>query len=297
MKNDIGLVEKKDIHQFLAEQWQTDFFRTSHRNGGFIHGMVEQFAFLPRIFCDSSNDRLERAHFSSWWGVTGQRYDYTSPAIHDLYKLHEIFHTGTMPYLPTIGWESFHRKMENNELDASVVSEILVYFELPGLREATFPHRIYADRFLEDPMMQKLWATNKPLAIGTMTEARRNVMFSKPEAEMDMQEFWIRKFTMQNRQWSTVWYDRFQDIEKHMHDFQALAMNGDRHGALHFHQHWLQTEAAKDKVDNIPFRHEAELFATIYWANRKKYEAAFVAEPRRPHELIQNVAAAVTREV
>ena len=97
------------------------------------------------------DDRLERAHFCSWWGVTMNR-TYDNPAIEDLYRLHEMFHAAFMPYFPGIGFDAFHRKMEDNELKASVCSEIRVYFELPHLREIAFPHPIYADRFLSDPV-------------------------------------------------------------------------------------------------------------------------------------------------
>ena len=75
---------------------------------------------------------------------------YDNPAIEDLYRLHEMFHAAFMPYFPGIGFDAFHRKMEDNELKASVCSEIRVYFELPHLREIAFPHPIYADRFLSD---------------------------------------------------------------------------------------------------------------------------------------------------
>ena len=67
--------------------WRSEPLRASHAEGGFVHELVEQFAVLPRLFCDSTDDRLERAHFCSWWGVTMNR-TYDNPAIEDLYRLH-----------------------------------------------------------------------------------------------------------------------------------------------------------------------------------------------------------------
>ena len=52
--------------------------------------------------------------------------------------------------------------MEDNELKASVCSEIRVYFELPDLRDLAFAHPIYADRFLSDASMQTLWRKTSP---------------------------------------------------------------------------------------------------------------------------------------
>ena len=51
---------------------------------------------------------------------------YDNPTIEDLYRLHEMFHAAFMPYFPGIGFDAFHRKMEDNELKASVCSEIRV---------------------------------------------------------------------------------------------------------------------------------------------------------------------------
>lgn len=274
MKNIVILESPQDIHRHVHGLWRSEPIRTSHADGGFIHSIVEQFASLPRLFCDSTDDKLERAHFCSRWGVTMNR-SYDNPAIEDLYRLHEMFHAAFMPYFPGIGFDAFHRKMEDNELKASVCSEIRVYFELPHLRELAFAHPIYADRFLTDPSIQTLWRKNKPVAIETLQEARRDVMFSKPEHEMDLPERWIRRFALQNRQWSTCWYDRYLEIESHMFEFQISALNGDRSGAIKRHADWIEAEAYQDRDGHIPYRQEAALFANIYWSNRRRYEHAF----------------------
>jgi hypothetical protein len=278
MKNPVALVAKSDIHDYVRALWKTEALRQSHVPGGYVYELVEQFAALPRLFCEATNDYLERAHFCTWWGAMMHRDDYANPTIKDLYHLHEIAHAATMPYIPGIGFEAFHRKMEDNELKASVTSEIRVYFELPGLRVSSFAYPIYADRFLDDPEMRLLWDNNRSVAVETLQEMRRDVMFSKPEHDMDLPERWIRKYAMQNRQWSIVWHERAQEIERHMHDFQIAALGGDRAMAMTRHRDWLEREAGADSEHNIPFRQEAELFARIYWSNRRKYDTAFAAE-------------------
>jgi hypothetical protein len=277
VKNIETLTNRSDVYEYCLALWKTPVFRASHENGGFIHEIVDQFARLPRFLCETTNDALERAHFCTWWGMTMRRRDYSNPVIEDLYGLHEIWHAAHMPYIPGIGFEAFHGKMERNELEASVASEILAYFRIPNLRRSSFAYPIYADRFLGDPGMQLLWRESQAVATNTLLEARRNVMYSKPEAEMDLPERWIRKFTMQNRQWSIVWADRYLEIEQHMFDFQMMALGGDRKGAAAFHLDWLEAEATKDPLDHIPFRDQAALFASLYWANRAKYDAAFKA--------------------
>jgi len=273
MKNVRAIASKDAIHEFVLSQWKTDMFRDSHQSGGFIWRAVERFAWLPRIFAEMSNDHLERAHFSTWWGVIMLRDDYTNPVIHDLYLLHEFYHSAHMPYVPNIGKAAFDDKMQRNELEASSMSEITIYFEMPELRANSFPHPIYADRFLDDVDMKALWATNKDVAVETIRSIRRDVMVSKPEHLMDITEQWIRRFAEQNAIYSITWSDRYVEVENHMSNFQ-MATAVSREEALAHHLNWITTEAAKDPVDNVPFRQEAELFATFYWANKEKYAKA-----------------------
>jgi hypothetical protein len=100
-------------------------------------------------------------------------------------------------------------------------------------------------------------------------------MFSKPEHEMDLPERWIRRFALQNRQWSTCWYDRYLEVESHMFEFQIRALQGDRQGAIAAHAAWIEAEAGQDPDLHIPYRQEAALFANIYWSNRRRYDSEF----------------------
>lgn len=277
MKNLQVVVDHGDIHDFMRAVWKTDLFRDSHKSGGFIHRIVDQFAWKPRIFAEMSNDRLERAHFSTWWNVLMLRDDYENPYIHDLYWLHEIYHASRMPYIRNIGEAAFDEKMQRNELEASVLSEIQVYFEMPELRELSFPYPIYADRFLQNRDMQRLWAANPEVAIETIRSMRRDVMVSKPEHTMDLTERWIRRFFEQNAVWRLTWADRYREVENTMEDFQFGVIRADRVREAEAHHAWIVAEAARDPIDNVPFRREAELFAAFYWANKEKYAEAMAA--------------------
>ncbi len=279
MKNITTATSEAEIHDYMMGLWQSDIFKDSHRSGGYIKKVVDQFAKLPRVFCETSNDPLERAHFCTWWGVIMLRKDYTNPIIHDLYLLHEIVHAGTMPYSANIGPETFFEKMTNNELWASVVSEISVYFELGrALRDASFSQPIYADRYLSDPDMQRLWLHDREGTLNTFCVARREVMLSKPEHLMDFSEKWIRRFADQNRIFAIVWKDGYPEIERHMTAFQQMTITHGRESALKMHVAWLEQQTNKDPVDHIPFRQEAELFTPFYWVNKQKYAADLVAQ-------------------
>ena len=77
-------------------------------------------------------------------------------------------------------------------------------------------------------------------------------MFSKPEHEMDLTERWIRRFALQNRQWSTCWYDRYPEIERHMFEFQIRALRGDRAGAIAEHAAWIEAQAGRIRTITSP---------------------------------------------
>jgi hypothetical protein len=142
------------------------------------------------------------------------------------------------------------------------------------LRANSVPHPIYADRFLDDPEIRAIWRGNKKAALETIRFMRRDVMVSKPEHLMDDTERWIRRFAEQNTAYAITWADRYNEVEKNMRALQVWAAT-DRVGAIERYRDWLEDEAARDPIDNIPFRQEAELFSPFYWSNKAKYDAAF----------------------
>lgn len=270
MKNLTRLIEKDEIHAYVRALWRTDIFRNSHDDMGFVGKLVDQFAWLPRLFAQETDDALERAHFSTWWNVIMLRDDYTNPYIHDLYYLHEMAHAATMPYVPGIGVAAFDDKMQRNELEASVLSEIQVYFEMPGLRGCSFDHRIYADRFLNKPEMRMLWEGNRSVAIETIRAMRKDVMTSKSEHTLDLTEQWIRRFAEQNVAYSMTWRTNYNEVEAAMARLQYNSALLNRASALNDHVAWLDEHSA----NGIPFLREAELFTPFYWDNKARYDAA-----------------------
>ena len=270
MKDLVTLETREDVHDFVGGLWRSEPFQRSYAEKGFIYDQVDAFAWLPRFFAEESNPQLERAHFSTWWNVIMLRPFYENDVVSDLYYLHEMAHAATMPYLKGIGRAAFEEKMQRNELEASVLSEIAIYFEMPGLREASFDHAIYADRFLTDEM-KTLWGSNRNVALETFRTMRRHVMLSKPEHEMDLAEIWIRRFADQNAAYGVVWANRYAEVERQMEDLQQSTIHGARKSVTVRFERWLRQQAESDPVDGIPFRQEAELFCPFYWANKERY--------------------------
>lgn len=267
MKNITLLTESDEIHRYMRGLWKTEEFRQSHDNFGFVHKIVDEFAWLPRFFFDASDPQNETSHSSFWWGGI-QRRDYDSDAIHDLYYIHELQHAAAQLYVPNLEFENFKQKMIDNELLASTTSEIRIYFELPSLRAKAFPYEIYADRFLNDLKLQARWRQEPDRLIEELKLMRRNVM--NTQAPRDQSEYWIRKFSAQNDAWASVWVDRYDMVEQAMVRLRDDCATVGRAAGLKNLMGWLASPAVSHGTDT-PFPDEAKAFAGIYWKNKAIY--------------------------
>lgn len=266
MKNVVYLDSREAIIDHVSALWQTDLIRNSPA----VKKVVERFAGLPRVFADMSDDRLETAHFSTWWNVIMRRHGYTNPYIHDLYYLHEIYHAATMPYASGLNRATFDEKMQRNELEASVFTEIQIYFEIPELRAHTFDHFIHADTFLNDPHMVAMWKHNSEMAVDEIRLRRRNTMIGN--GANDEAARWVGIFDAQNAAHTAIWTGRYDEIESHMASVVECAMVDGMASAANKHRDWL--EAKMGDGNGIPFIEEATMFSPIYWTNKARFNAS-----------------------
>ncbi len=281
MKTDSSLhilTERNEIHAYVRKLWKTEAFRQSHDQHGFVFQVVEDYAALPRFTFEASDPELETAHFTTWMSGI-QRRTYDNDVIHDLYYLHEMKHAGAMTYVAGLEFDNFKRKMQDNELEASVCSEIHVYFELPGLRQSSFPYDIYADRYLKDPAIQARWVQDPDRLMEELKLRRRNVMTSQSPA--DKTEYWIRKFSFQNEAWANIWSHRYNQVEEAMVRMRTKVEAGDRAGAIRDHLAWLASDEITKGTD-IPFPGEAKAMAGIYWLNKSIYAEEFQKSAAAP---------------
>lgn len=113
--------------------------RESYKNRGLVFSIIDQYARLPRILFDYSDHALERSQFNSYYGTLSRR-EYESPAISDLYYLHEMSHGNVANYQHGQSESLWIKRMTAEEAYVSVMTELVVYFELPELRsQVQFP--------------------------------------------------------------------------------------------------------------------------------------------------------------
>ncbi len=252
------------------ELLQTDIFKASFDEKGFIYDVVKEFAERPVFFFEMSNLEVENAHFYTWMGgIQKRRYD--NPYQNDLYYLHEIVHAAKMPYIAGMTFDNFKMKMFENELLASVYSEMLVYFALPELRQNTFTHPIYVDQFLRDPHYTSRYKDFPNRVMNELCIQRRNVMLS--DKTSNMAEVWTHRFALQNDAWAEIWKDDYDRVERALIDLEKNALNFSGDIALNSHINWLLSEEVTGGTD-IPFPRQAHAFAKVYWKNKEQYSLA-----------------------
>jgi hypothetical protein len=260
------------VHAYCRSLWRTDLFRASHdAPDGYIRTLITAWSAVPRCFADMDDPWTEKAHFSPWWNVIARR-DYANPAIHDLFYLHEIAHCVHMTYDGSMTFEPWLAKMIENEARASLESEVLVYGALPGLRAMTFPHEIWADRFLGD----------RPLNPAILLAERLRAV-TTPRDDVERQ---LSLFGAQNRAWGEIWRTSYPIVESQMASFLVHA-RADPGGAIAQHRAWLAASVA-DAPLPYPFAREAHAFARIYWS--RVAELATMSDQPEPDRIAPPVA-------
>lgn len=124
------------------ELFSTDLFR--------LNSWVQQLcADLDQVW--TTRDKIPHGHFTVYFGVVSVRDWYKNLYIADLYYLHELWHMRLLraAYDPTASWLDWSRKMITQEMEASLASECWAYLDIEGLRQHTFDHEIWMDRFLK----------------------------------------------------------------------------------------------------------------------------------------------------
>ncbi len=203
-----------------------------------------------------TDDPMPPGHFGTYFGALTRR-SYPNRWVQDLYHLHECVHTRVTRFQPTATWTEWSRKMIQAEFEASIASECTAYLQIPGLREKTFPHEIWVDRFLG----------KKDLAAEPMLQHIRDERVRALNAPRfdDFLEHQIWNYCRQNIIWCRIWTQNvgyglhaqlpaFRVVEAHM-------AKSDRDAS---HEQWLAAVTPTEGYVRVPFLHQADAFAPVY---------------------------------
>lgn len=248
-------VKEGDVESFLTSLLRTDLFRQEAAcEGSLVHKTIKKAAESPLfIHVPSANKKvaaIERGNFTSWMNVlTLRSHEYKDPYFADLYLIHELTHITTMPYYESsFSFEDWERKMIDNELWASYVSEVLVFFELPSLREHFNIKKIWADRFLNDEIVLNPGMPNReffeqsPEAFNEKVRELFKEIEFKSNEQLDDIELRTKKYRIANHEWCAIWKDDAKEVENTVYAFYDLAKT-DSDRAISEHLIWLNEHA------------------------------------------------------
>lgn len=269
MQDLVVLTSKEEVVDFTNSLWKTPEFQESAQTPGtLIHDMVEKFAQVPRIFSRYTDPDVEKFHFVNQFGVVplregwyedgeGEKWN-NADAMQDLFYLHEIRHVNERDYVRDVSFPKWVSRWYENETDASLLSEVLVYFHFPTLRDQTFIEEIWADRFLENRHRIGSLITSAETKMGFETPEDNHDFFQEdPEVFMiflrrlreailhhtescsDKIERGISQWLGRNFVYYRHWREEFQEIENRMCDFLEAAKI-DREAAVQEHVTWLE---------------------------------------------------------
>ncbi len=218
-----------------------------------------------------TDDKMLPGHFGTYFGaMTRRKYD--NPYVQDLYHLHECAHVRTLAPNPADTFMNWTRRMIASETEASLVSECYAYLHVPSLREKTFGHEIWIDRFrFDDPAL-------RPHVNEAAIRTRRLEVLRAPKND-DYIEHQIWNYGQQNVQWCRIWADKveygphadlpaFRAVEAHMADPRWRES----------HAEWLAQVSAMHKSAGrfpeekpVPFLVQAKAFQEFYDETNRRY--------------------------
>ena len=254
------LITPNEINSFVRSLWKSEQFKSSHDDpAGYINAWTNKFKQFPRIFFKTTDDHIEKGHFTSWMNCIAIR-EYENPVVQDLYYLHEILHATTMPYLNGADFETWRQKIFKNELETSLDSEVLVYFNLP-IRKESFTFPIWADKFLGTNVDYKT-----PKFKSFLTSERKKI-FEDKNVLLDPVQLEISRYQKQNEAWSEIWKNNYIQVESQLLLFYETCKTS-KETAIDNLERWLMDQIILSKKP-YPFENEAKLFSKIYWKEKK----------------------------
>lgn len=216
MKN-VEFVNKENVDKVVYDLWATDFFKEQHKiKGSMINLLVENLKEKSFFMFDYTED-YERTHMLLWVYHLGRR-TYDNKYIQDLYYFHEMYHMISFPEKRFNDFEEWKVAMFHNELEASLISEVFIYYNYPELRELTFKQTIWFDDVskLFDFKCKKLDAEqfrykNLPEELRHVVSRRKYLRKNSPTAFKT--EDWILTFNNKD-EWFKRWETTFNQVEE-----------------------------------------------------------------------------------
>lgn len=221
--NNIQFISSENMENFIYNNWKTDFFKNlQNRKGSVVDLMITRLKEKGFFVFDYSND-LEYKHMFLWFYHIGHR-QYDNPYIHDLFFFHEFYHLISFPDKKFDSFDEWKAAMWQNELEASLMSEVFIYYFEPELRQHTFKQRIWCDDVIDMFGYEKTNVTDAILMFEGHSKIFNKITHRREQLRAGLTsdiktEDWIRNFNNKD-DWFISWKDAFTEVENIRHNFE-----------------------------------------------------------------------------
>lgn len=222
MKN-VKFVSKSELDNYVYNLWSTDFFRNEQLKEGSIINLLVKHLREKCFYSFQYSDVTERNHMPLWIYHIAER-EYDNPYVKDLYYFHEFYHLISFPEKEMTDYEEWKAAMWHNELEASLMSEVFIYYCYPELRANTFNHKIWFDDMAEMFGYEKVFMTEEMFTFQRIPETfqkikeRRMALREGLESSLETED-WVRSFNNKDP-WFEFWKKDFKKLESFRHQYE-----------------------------------------------------------------------------
>jgi len=207
-----------EMEKFYVRKIDNSIFTEAFQKEVIPKNQINLNKILPHRFVFYDGKSLPSGFFFTYYGFIHNRH-YDNPHIKDLLLVHEFTHNNLFARSPSKNYVEWSDKMIQDEFDASMASEMFVYFgegdfflgeryEKNEFRSRTFSHKILVDNLL---------IFNKEEA-----EALRNKAINKPRGFVQEQ---IHNYQKSNRYWCSLYARYYRIVEEFNIDMKNKTMN------------------------------------------------------------------------
>jgi hypothetical protein len=205
-----------EMEKFYVKKIDYSIFTEAFQREVIPDNRINLANILPHRFVFYDGKNLPSGFFFTYYGFIHNRY-YENPHIKDLLLVHEFTHNHLFTRLPSKNYVEWSDKMIRDEFDASIASEMSVYFSKKdhrgwivknNFRKETFTHRILVDNILIYDIER--------------FKDLRNKAIDCPRGFIEEQ---IQNYQKSNRYWCSLYARHYRIVEEFNIDMKNKTMN------------------------------------------------------------------------
>lgn len=240
------------IDSFVESILKSEEAKTFYKSHPSMVEYKRRLKAMPIFYYEMTDPILEKNHFSVIYRHLAKREYPGQPYLHDLYTLHELYHMAHYSIDPDSSFTDWKQKVSENELYASLFTEVLIYLMVPKIRENAFKNKaIWADRWMDNHISTiNLFEVNQwpDVARDVLQERLRLRAYAGSVSALSEPEKHIVGYNAVRDRWLENWEPHYTAIDtmllelKQTQEVSAfnkkLAQHRDPHTGLAFFTHF-----------------------------------------------------------